>query len=206
MKGYLLKDWYQFLKYYKYMVLMVLVFTGVSAFSENSWFFAFYPAVMMSLMPVTFISYDEKTGFCGYSAALPASRKTYVTAKYLLGLIGAGGVLLIFLLFHGVRAVVTAPAAAALLLTTAGLILSAGLISSGLMLPFTFRYGADKGRIAYVVVIGAACAAFAVYGLTMGDRGFSAAGWVPLLVLPAAILLYAASWLISVKVYENREL
>ncbi len=79
----------------------------------------------------------------------------------------------------------------------------AGTLAPSLMFPAMFRFGATKGRAVYItVVIGmaAACAALMVTGDTT-ERA-----WPLPLTLGIALAVFAASWALSVRWFEAREL
>ena len=84
---------------------------------------------------------------------------------------------------------------------------TAGLIGSALVLPFIFKLGAEKGRIMYFVVI------IAIFGLGTAlesikmETGF-ALGPITLLAVTTigTVVVYAASWLMSISFYQKRDL
>lgn len=76
-----------------------------------------------------------------------------------------------------------------------------------LMLPFLFKFGSEKGRIAYYIVIGLLCAS----GVIATGAGFQlSAGseslWVLALIAGVAIAVYTLSWLLSIAFYKQKEL
>ena len=87
MKALILKDLYQLKAYCKSLLLIVGVFTLVIPFSDGNLFFCIYPVMMISMLPMTLLSYDERTKWNCYCAALPFRRSQIVTAKYLLCLL-----------------------------------------------------------------------------------------------------------------------
>ena len=81
MKALILKDLYQLKAYCKSLLLLVCVFTLVIPFSDENLFFCIYPVMMISMLPMTLLSYDERTKWNCYCAALPFRRSQIVTAK-----------------------------------------------------------------------------------------------------------------------------
>ena len=61
MKALILKDLYQLKAYCKSLLLIVGVFTLVIPFSDGNLFFCIYPVMMISMLPMTLLSYDERT-------------------------------------------------------------------------------------------------------------------------------------------------
>ena len=91
MKGLLLKDFYLAWRYCRILLILVVVFIALSWAGEGSMFFLFYPIILVSMIPVTLLGYDERDRWMGYSAALPYTRGQLVSAKYLVGLCFSGG-------------------------------------------------------------------------------------------------------------------
>lgn len=85
MKGLLIKD-FKLLKGQKQFLAAVLVVTIVFMTTNTSLSFIIsYITVMMGMITLTTISYDEYENGMGYLFTLPVSRKGYVREKYLFG-------------------------------------------------------------------------------------------------------------------------
>lgn len=133
------------------------------------------------------------------------SRGQYVSAKYLVGLLAATAAALLAALAQSLQMGVAAGGLGGYFGIAAG-ILAGGLAGPAITLPFVFRFGAEKGRIAYYMVILLLCA-----GMTVLGNASSAAllpGSMPgaLLAFLAAAVLYGASWLLSIAFYQKRAL
>ena len=204
MKGLLLKDWYMLLKYGKGYLLICIVFFAVSIFGDGNMFFVTYPMILSGLIPVTLIAYDERSGWMSYSGVFPYSRKLIVSVKYVYALaIWAVMMLLMFTVQVISRYMGGAGAVSYIWLVGA-----AGLIPSAIMLPIVFKLGSEKGRIAYMAVIVLICAMLPIINI-----GAEHAAEIPqltqvsaLVLLPAALIIFAVSWLLSIRVFERREL
>lgn len=208
MKGLILKDLYMAVKYCRAYALIAIVFLGVSVVNGDNMFFLFYPCLLCGMIPVNLLAYDERSKWLLYSAALPYSKTQLVTAKYLIGLMAQ----LVVLFATGVTQAVrmhldgSMDLAGLVLLLSTVLLLSA--LASSIAMPFMFRWGVEKGRIAYYVMIGIVCASsFLAEDLLQGIAAGSetVGGVTPLFCLGAAAL-YALSWYLSVKGYEKRQL
>lgn len=199
MKALLWKDFYQLKAYCKSMLLVVVVFGAVSVFSMDNLFFFSYPIILMGLLPVSLLSYDERSRWDEFCGCLPVSKGAIVGEKYLLGLML---VVPTAVLFTALRAVGTDLAGVfdlPGLLQLSGLSLAMGLLSIELCMPFYFKFGVEKGRIVYYVAVCVFCAAsFAAKTLPRLSTP----------VAPAAVAVaavgYAVSWNISVKLYGTR--
>ena len=201
MKGLLLKDWYLTTKYMRALILISLAFAVMSVLSPENGFFRIYPAVMFAMIPVSLYSYDDREKWTVYAQAFPVSRAQYVTGKYLFGAICTAALVALLAVLHLVTGAEGVDGAVTLSLFLA-------LVSASLMLPVLFRFGAEKGRIAYLIFIGVICGGGAALSLSASSKNVSAATTpTPTLGLcVGAIVLYIASWRLSVALYQKREL
>lgn len=207
MKGLLLKDWYLMIKYCKSFLLLIIIFTAVSFSGEENAFFLMYPCVMASMIPMTLCSYDEREKWCAYSLTLPVSKTQYVSAKYILGLlinvvvVTAIGVALAFRMMSFNSFNVTG------YMSTLGVIALATMIIPSILMPFVYKLGTEKARIAYIGAIAVAFAASAAFSVMAPEIGFSIVGGAGIAITFVLLMaVYAASWFISVKFYNKREI
>lgn len=199
MKGLLLKDWYLTTKYMRALILISLLFAAMSVFSPENGFFRVYPAVMFAMIPVSLYSYDDREKWTVYAQAFPVSRAQYVTGKYLFGALGMAALvtlLTVLYLISGAEGFVGA--------VTLSLFL--GLVSASLMLPILFRFGAEKGRIAYLIFIGVICGGGTALSISASSANAATMPAPTLTLCAGAIVLYLASWRLSVALYQKREL
>ena len=76
-----------------------------------------------------------------------------------------------------------------------------------LCLPLIFKWGVEKGRILFLVMIGIVFGGSAALALGVEDGGsFSLPGNLSVWLLLGAIVLYALSWRLSIRLYRSREL
>ena len=200
MKALLLKEFYVASKTCRSFLLVIAVFFALSFFGRNSQFFFLYPLTMVGMIPVTLLSYDERDGWDKYSLTLPCTRAQLVSAKYLIGLIFGG---VVFLLVELLLLIGLSMGGNFDFLSMSSALLLMGLLGPSILMPFVFKFGSEKGRIAYYFVIAlifAVVAILAGMGFYVYLEGFS---WV---VIGAAVLLYLGSWRLSILFYEKREL
>lgn len=202
MKALLLKDWYQIKGYCRSALLIAALFAGISLFYGENFFFVTYPVALMSLLPVTLLSYDERSHWNSFCAALPCSREQVVSSKYLLGLLLTLPTILVMLILCGIRMTASGTFLWSDLLGLADGLLILGLCSFSLCMPLLLRFGVEKGRFFYYIVIGFTCAS----GFILGDVNPS----FPYLAFPVIVLLcaslYALSWRVSVGIYGKKEI
>ena len=200
MKALLLKEFYVASRTCRSFLLVIAVFFALSFFGRNSQFFFLYPLTMVGMIPVTLLSYDERDGWDKYSLTLPCTRAQLVSAKYLIGLIFGG---VVFLLVELLLLIGLSMGGNFDFLSMSSALLLMGLLGPSILMPFVFKFGSEKGRIAYYFVL---ALLFAVIAFLIGMgfyvylEGFS---WV---VIGAAVLLYLGSWRLSILFYDKREL
>ena len=205
MKGLLKKDLYMAWAYSKVVLLMVVIFLVASAFADNGLFFLLYPLIIVTMLPVSLLGYDERFKWNVYCDALPLSRAQQVTEKYLLTLIFSGCVFVLLALTQGIRLLPAGRTGEFWELLAAMLLFA--LISPSLILPFLFKLGTEKGRIAYYVFLGL----LLVLVLLLSSKGLvgssepSSGPLGILLSLVIGVLLFLGSWRLSIRWYEKRE-
>ncbi len=216
MKGLLKKDFYMACKYCRAYALIVVVFLAVSLFGDDNAFMVFYPCLLAGMVPVNLLAYDENSKWHIYSGTLPCTRGQLVSVKYLVGLITQLSVLTLTGIIQAVRMCMEDPhIRGGFDLTewamTMGILLIFAAVSSSISMPFMFRYGVEKGRIAYYVMIGIACAGAAMLG-TLGSISTDSllfsipAEWAVVVGVVLAVGVYALSWYLSIIAYNKREL
>lgn len=198
MRALLLKDWYMARKYCDSYLFIVLVFLVLSFVSDNVVFYT-YPCMMTGLLPYTLYSYDEREKFTSYCAAMPVSKRQYVSGKYVFGLIASAAAALLTLICIIIKGKTSE------LMPMLGAAAIAALISQAAMLPFGFKFGVEKGRILFIAVVAVLFAAFYIV-MGSGDSAPTLSGEaLGYISLAVSALLFAASWLLSQRIYENKE-
>ena len=208
MSGLLLKELYMARKYCRLHLVITVLFLGMAMLpSAENLFLLVYPSALACFIPVTLLSYDTKSKWDVYFDTLPTSRAQYVSVKYLTGLIlgelvlivtglsqllamklnGAGDMNQLWPLLCGLQVIALVPPA--------------------LFLPLIFKLGVEKGRIWSLVMIAVTFGGGARLTVGVKDWGsFSLPGNLTAWLLLGAIVLYALSWLLSIRLYRTREL
>ena len=208
MKGLLLKDLYMMRKYCWMMLAVIVLFTAVSFVDKANMFFQFYPIVIISVLPVTILGYDEKCHWDVYGQVFPYSRKQLVTVKYLLGLILVCAMWLLLAAIQFFGSVVNHSGGQGDLWSFLLIVLSTGFLASGFLMPIIFIFGTEKGRLAFMIVIVLICAGSA--GMTSLPSNILfrfplSTGAVALIAFAASSIILFLSWIVSVKIYERKE-
>lgn len=208
MKGLLLKDWYMMKKYCRTYLLIAAVFIAVSLVSNDNLFFVFYPCLLCGMIPVNLLGYDERSRWMQYSGALPYTKAQLVSAKYLIGLLVQAAMLVVTGIVQGMKMAVAGNFElgefAVLMLS----FLIIATLTSSIPLPFMFRLGVEKGRIAYYAMIGFVCGASVLASGIFGGQFISEVQPNTILAVLAAagIGVYALSWYLSVALFKKREI
>lgn len=204
MKGLLLKDTYMTVRLCRMFLLLDVVFLGVWMFGNGDLFFLTYPCLLTTMVPMTLISYDEREKWDVFAATLPYSRAQIVSCKYLIGLCLSVLILAVAAVGQIFR---RTPGGTAEFLTMLPVLMSACLLAPAVLYPFVFRFGAEKGRVVYYVVIAVVCGgSMVLQNMEVASLlGSLSVGSLPAGVLIAAAV-YAVSWLLSIRLYAKREL
>ena len=86
MKGLLLKDFYMMTKYCRSYIWIAILFLAISFVNSENMFFTFYPCLLVGMIPVNLLAYDEKSRWLSYSGTLPYTKSQIVSGKYIIGL------------------------------------------------------------------------------------------------------------------------
>lgn len=209
MKGLLLKDFYMAAKHCRTYILIGVVFIAVSFAGSNSenMFFVFYPCLLCGMVPVNLLAYDERSRWLEYSGTLPYTKAQIVSGKYLIGIIVQGAMLLAVGLSQAVRMHLAGTFRLEEFALFMATIFAMATITSSITLPFMFRWGVEKGRIAYYCMIGFVCAAGYLGSVffTGSTRLAVSQGALMAILTLTGIAVYAASWLAAIALYRKRE-
>ena len=193
MKALVLKDFYVLWKQMR-MFLVILVLLSVAGGVFNSVFLV----VWCSMLPYTAMAYDERSRWNQLAAMMPYSRRDLVLSKYVLGWLCMAAAVA---LSGAIQVISSLLGQGSLDLLTLGLSFLGGMISLAITLPMVLRFGVEKGRLGFLVII------FGV-ALLAGSIADTAEK-LPSLRLPAMALLplaaaaaTAASIPLSMKLYK----
>lgn len=212
MKGILIKDLYVAAKQCRYLLISPIVFIAISVFGQNTGtlFFAFFASLLMSMFPMTIMSFDERSRWDVFSIALPYKRSDMVLSKYVLSM--AGNIAAAALYFVISLIVNAGNWDLEFNFSIAVIAASFGFIYTAIAFPPIFKLGVEKGRIWYLISIVAISAIGG--GIAENASGFFTPTTEPipmenlsagLIAFPISIILVAISAVISIKFYEKRE-
>lgn len=206
MKGLILKDLYMTQKYCRSYLLIAVVFLAVSFAGDDNIFFAMYPCILFGMIPVNLLAYDERSRWQQYCGTLPYTEGQIVSGKYAVGLMAQVVMLLVTAVTQALRMNLNETFQWNYFVEYLTIAFIMSLVVSSIILPFVFRFGVEKGRIVYLVLLG-----------VMGGGSFIALdvlqekrmnhipmnGVVPILCM-VGIGIYILSWYLSVVFYKKR--
>lgn len=195
MKGLLIKDFGVLNRQMRFFLIIILIFTFIPG---NM---AAFAVVYAAMMPYTSLAFDERSKWDQLAAMMPYSTRDLVLSKYVLGWIFAGGTAILSLLVGLVESQFTSQAVTP---STAILSFCLGVVIMDLTLPPMFRFGVEKGRMLFILIIViVACSTVSIIGAITEDPNLVALcttlNWlipvltvvVTLISIPLSIRLYA---------------
>ena len=165
MKGLLIKDLKILAKQKKFFIFVLLLMVVMSFSMEDVSFSATYSVLIISMLTLTTISYDEMNGGMLFLLSLPANRKTYVKEKYVFAMLNLVFAAVLAFAFGYVASMVKqTDIAVADFAASVMIVLVAVGMALALAIPVDLKYGAEKGRMIVIgVLAGFLVIAAAVY-------------------------------------------
>ena len=208
MKGLLRKDLYSLVKLGKLYLIIIVGFWGAYIVGYRSEFYFSYPTIMLSMLGISLISYDERSRWDKYCDSLPVTRAQTVTSKYLL----LGILVAVMSLFSVIVAIVSTHELL-LSLYLAAVSLGVSLFLPAVSMPLCYKFGTEQARWVTLVALGGSIALFFILGSLLFDNLFDPHSYTTRIPMTALLLLplfglvcYFLSWRLSIKIYQNREL
>lgn len=205
MKGLLLKDFYMVWKHFKIFFLIMLLFTSMSFFGRDNTFFACFSILLMASIPITLLAYDERSGWTKYCGTLPYGTAQIVSEKYLIGLILQAAAMIVSFIVLCVREnFISSQYGISNTITMIAGVFIVSLLIPTVGLPFSLKYGTEKGRMVYYLIIAAIAGVFAL-GINYAEDYLFSNKSVIYIYATAVPASYVVSWLISISICKNKE-
>ena len=212
MKGLLLKDWYIIRNKGKVFFLIIPIYLLIALGGSQNYFFLFFTAVFVAMVPRTLAAYDEHAHWNRYTAVLPLSKGQLVLSRYLILLFFtlASLLLMVLIALGAWQLPVFDSSAVGLKALPANLALMVAItfFYAAFSMPLLYRFGVEKGRvmqsvlmIAFMVVAGIVSSM-----IVMPDRPEQLSQWLtgplPFLLAAVGTVLFILSYFLSVKWYR----
>lgn len=205
MKGLIYKDVCILRTYLRAYSLTALIFSAMAVFCDSAFFLA-YIFIVTTTVPLSIIVEDNTSSWNVYAAAMPFSRAQLVAVKYIDGLIMLG-FMIVFALVSLIAMMLKADSfSVSFLFTALAFGVSASLFNISALLPCAYKFGAEKGRIVFLFIIGVEAAVLSVLascGIINSDTSVSSIPAVA--VLLATAVLYVLSWRIATAIFAKQE-
>lgn len=210
MKGLILKDIINMKGQAGLYLAITALWLGVGYFNENPAFFAGVMQMLIIMIPLVSLAYDERSKWERFAVTMPVSRKQLVISKYVFFIIVAA-VVAVIAAVGGV--IIGGEPDETVLLAFAAVPL--GMILNGIIMPVLLKFGVEKGRFVFLGVIAVPVLGVFLLGrIPAVDRlmeteipGILSQGAVPAMAAFWAIgfVIAAVSLVISIKIYERKE-
>lgn len=198
-----------------FLLIFAMAVLFVSAW-DNCLFSVSYCTMFCAFFTITTLSYDEMNHGLSFLFTLPVSRRGYVVEKYMIGfLLGVAGWLLSSLvtgIYIGVTGAVNFSSEWFAILL---MILFAMCVFLCVVLPLQFKFGAEKGRMALIVLFLCVLGVAKIMDGAEVFRGFRmenlqwlanlSPGAVTAIAVVLLALLTVVSMSISIRVMERKQ-
>lgn len=216
MKGLMIKDLKTIMSNNRTLLMIVIAIVFIFSFMDNSAFVLGYITVLCSMLVIGTMSYDELDNGFAFLMTLPISRKSYVKEKYFFGFVYT---LIVWLISCILLGIVSTIRGYGMDISYAVGVLVSCMILQAIMIPVQLRFGAEKSRIAFAVIVGAIFAIIGVSVLVMSKFGIFTEDIIEkgknlstvsdvliafILVVIAAVIVLA-SCKMSIKIMEKKE-
>lgn len=216
MKGLLIKDFKLMKGQKNFFITIVVIAVGMSMFMEDSSFIIGYMTFVGSLFTLSTISYDEFDNGNAFLFSLPITRKSYILEKYGFGLIVGGASWLFATVIVAIAGLMKNSILVMDTILIALMVLPVLIIVLAVMLPFQFKFGGEKSRVAIIGAVGLmfviAFVVIKIAGLFNIDlitifNNLSVISMKTLIVtaLVIAVIVFLLSFKISVSIMDKKE-
>ena len=210
MKGLLLKDFYMITKYCKTSFLIIAVFILAAVFDSSNSFFFIYTVILTATIPITIMSYDERCKGNFYCDCMPFSRKKAVASKYILMLLVISITIMLISIIQAATQIKNGTFEFQNYITLVIGVFAMTIIAQSIMLPIIFKFGVEKGRIAYYIITGTICGGvIAIHTIFKEEKIqfiFNQSYIAILIIVIIAAALFVLSLILSITFYKQREL
>lgn len=211
MSGLLVKEYYTLRRYLKQYVILFVFFGAISFYLDSAIYFQAMVTMSICMLAFTGMSYDAAAGWDKFALTMPVSRKDVVRAKYVSCVIYGVIAVVLGTLFSVVIDKIHPMQDSEPILTVimAMTLICMILVIYSILLPLMYKMGVEKARILMVAVI--MVPIFSILGAAeyLPETLLSFIGQHVNLVAAVGvvlcILMYAASYYISVGIFSKKE-
>lgn len=210
MKGLITKELIMLKKQLFALSVLIITFSAASIWGELS--FCMVIPMFLSIFSINSLTVDEQSKWQQYSISLPYSRKIIVSSKYVTTIIVLMISVLVLTVCYFISGFVHSEHSIKLSLLISGGLLT-GTVYPILFFPLALKLSSLNGRTVLFIInavfggiLGALACTFLDSEFSSDVSVFSRFEFLPLIILAVVIVLYLISWIISIKIYEKRDL
>lgn len=194
MRGLLYKDFLTLLRQMRLFLLLVVAFALIPGIGSSGF------AVLYGIsIPISAIAYDERTRWNRLAVMLPFTDGQLVLCKYILSWGSAISLTLLSALGQFVMGALRGGASGGEILVSSLGMCAIALLLIAAVLPTMFRFGTERGRLAFIALIAAAAICF-----TLGAKSVNLHGKVLAIALLAmSVVANLVSLQISRRVFRK---
>ncbi len=210
MKGLITKELIALKKQLFILSILIIAFSAASIWGELS--FCMVIPMFLSIFSINSLTMDEQSKWQQYSISLPYSRKTIVSSKYVTTLIVLTISVLILTICYFISGFVNSEHSIKLSLLISGGMFT-GAVYPILFFPLALKLSSLNGRTVLFIInavfggiLGASVCTFLDSEFSSGISVFNKFEFLSLIIFTVIVVLYLISWIISIKIYEKRDL
>ena len=206
MKGLFYKDVLMLTRSFRAYLAMTLFFIILATIRPDNSFWAVYGTFFFVTLVSSLMAVDEQSRWLSYCDILPLKRRDIINERYLLSLILTAALVVLFLILSLIFRHADMPT----VLVTAGMMVALSLLAISVSMPINVKFGTAKGQMVRmtVIVVMVACGMFIInYAGPITAILLQVKASILLFSAAAVIvLIFALSWLLSIRIYEKKSL
>ena len=206
MKGLFYKDVLMLTRSFRAYLAMTLFFIILATIRPDNSFWAVYGTFFFVTLVSSLMAVDEQSRWLSYCDILPLKRRDIINERYLLSLILTAVLVVLFLILSLIFRHADMPT----VLVTAGMMVALSLLAISVSMPINVKFGTAKGQMVRmtVIIVMVACGMFIInYAGPITAILLQVKASILLFSAAAVIvLIFALSWLLSIRIYEKKNL
>ena len=206
MKGLFYKDVLMLTRSFRAYLAMTLFFIILATIRPDNSFWAVYGTFFFVTLVSSLMAVDEQSRWLSYCDILPLKRRDIINERYLLSLILTAALVVLFLILSLIFRHADMPT----VLVTAGMMVALSLLAISVSMPINVKFGTAKGQMVRmtVIIVMVACGMFIInYAGPITAILLQVKASILLFGIAAFIvLIFALSWLLSIRIYEKKNL
>ena len=210
MKGLVFKEIITIFKNNKLSIIVIPAFALFGLFNKQNMFLMLVP-VLFAMLPLGQMTHDELCHWDRYVQCMPVNKKKIVSSKYaiviILSLIAA---VIIGIVMGIMNYKNNGDINEVIFMILSSLLI--GISVPCISIPINLKFGTAKGRVIYLIIVGCICGILPAVMLSDSKKLslkmmdiFSNTALFSAVCTAVIVVMLLISWIISVKIYEAKE-